>query len=259
MLPGPSVIVSCPYCGAGHRYDNYRPYDTFYATAWSDGCIYGPDLPHSPKVIRCATCQTFFWSAGAASEEVSYDAVLAAFTKNCSDCDEPQDLGRMKREWEELLIPQMGEEEGRQFVEGLMAEWTLWERLRRTSTVRELTVEECLEAIELGVATNRDQELTLRILAWHRYNDRGRTGERGTGRDDSGIWRPNAYALLNLLDSTDPEQRLMRAELYRELGDFERCRAELDELQDPTLRFRVDALRRWCDAGDTAVRVWRHP
>jgi hypothetical protein len=73
---------------------------------------------------------------------------------------------------------------------------------------------------------NRAQELYLRIRAWwwsnRPYRDQSPEPFQVAAQDEANLMR-----LLQLLDEDDGHQRLMRAEIYRELGLFELAVAEL--------------------------------
>jgi hypothetical protein len=79
---------------------------------------------------------------------------------------------------------------------------------------------------------NRAQELYLRIRAWwwsnRPYRDQSGRRFQVAEQDEANLMR-----LLQLLDEDDGHQRLMRAEIYRELGLFELAVAELgDDFDD---------------------------
>jgi len=77
------------------------------------------------------------------------------------------------------------------------------------------------------MARNRDQELHLRVSAWWAGNDAFRFLGNGaaTKMQAAPARSPEASAnlvrLLELLAIDDPEQRLMKAEILRELGRYE--------------------------------------
>jgi hypothetical protein len=66
------------------------------------------------------------------------------------------------------------------------------------------------------------QELYARLRAWWAANDKIRMNENATVRF-SPIQRRNLRALFNLLDEEYPDQRIRKAEILRELGQFREC------------------------------------
>ena len=90
--------------------------------------------------------------------------------------------------------------------------------------IRELSEQEYLEAIEMGMARNRREELHLRIRAWWAGNDslRGNT-ESDVIRSPfspSSESRENLERIVDLLNTAEPEEHLTKAEALRELGRF---------------------------------------
>lgn len=120
-------------------------------------------------------------------------------------------------------------------------------------------VEEPLEAdfyaaLGKGLATDDQQERTLRILAWWRRNDVYRDGVQGenqTPLTDEG--RRNLVELSRLLDEAEDNDRIMKAEVLRELGDFEAASEILDQVTSEEYTAVVRQLRQLCDNRSTCV------
>lgn len=126
--------------------------------------------------------------------------------------------------------------------------------------VQEPTEEEYFRALEIGLAKNPDQEKTLRILAWWRRNDAFRD-HLGTDAGDivstSETWRKNLEILAHILDEEDENDSLMKAEVLRELGEFESAKRILGRVNSSEAAKIVRELRSLCDNGDTSVRELR--
>lgn len=123
--------------------------------------------------------------------------------------------------------------------------------------VEEPTEAEYYSAIEGGLARGREEELCLRILAWWRRNDafRGRIGDRPRpARALSEEGRRNLVALAGLLDTADENDLIMKAEVWRELGDFEAAALALSRVDTEQYRDVVEQLRSLCDRKDPGVR-----
>lgn len=70
----------------------------------------------------------------------------------------------------------------------------------------------------------KNKEFSIRIMIWWTFNDRVRENhDLFVEQDDENLWQSNCNALLNLLDKNDINQKIMIAELYRNLGQFEKC------------------------------------
>jgi hypothetical protein len=126
--------------------------------------------------------------------------------------------------------------------------------------VQEPTEEEYYRAMEKGLATDPGQEKRLRVLAWWRSNDAFRDDPRAPAADNlsgSELWRKNLEALVNLLQEADDNDRLMKAEALRELGEFELAKQVRGRIDSSKIAALVRQVRSLCDSGDTRVRELR--
>jgi hypothetical protein len=117
----------------------------------------------------------------------------------------------------------------------------------------EPTEEEYYQALEGNCAKDHEQERTLRMLAWWRRNDALRFHAAGSATA-SGACRRNLEALARLLDENGDNDRLLKAEVFRELGEFELAKEVLGRVGSPTYRGAVRQLRDLCARGDRCVR-----
>lgn len=83
------------------------------------------------------------------------------------------------------------------------------------------TESDYLAAIETGLAPDEERETYCRLHAWHCFND-ARRDEKNTAElnDLPAVAASNMKALFALLDRVKPEERMLRAELARELSRF---------------------------------------
>lgn len=83
------------------------------------------------------------------------------------------------------------------------------------------TASDYLEAIHSELAPNKEREIYCRVHAWHAHND-GRRNEKNAPEMNelSDVAASNMKALFAMLERNQPDQRLLRAELARELGRF---------------------------------------
>jgi len=111
-------------------------------------------------------------------------------------------------------------------------------------------------ALAGGLAEDTVQERNLRILAWWRHNDtlRDDPGDRPGSGELSAAFRENAERLMALLEDEDDSDRLMRAELLRELGRFDQAARCLDSITTEEVEPIVRRLRTLCASGDSRVR-----
>ncbi|WP_418990870.1 hypothetical protein [Alistipes sp.] len=117
---------------------------------------------------------------------------------------------------------------------------------------------QCLPSFEeyLMAAGELLDEKTACMLALHARNDPYREqGEDGPAEEPctETAFIELAERLGALLDTDDPDERLLRAELFREVGDFDRCIALLD-MRSPTGDERDDFAARMLDAARKGLR-----
>lgn len=121
--------------------------------------------------------------------------------------------------------------------------------------VQEPTEEEFYQAIDNGLAADSVQEKELRILAWQRRNDAFRHPKQiGGALTITPMFNGNLQALARLLDNGNEDDRLLKAELLRELGEFEPTKQILSSVSSDRFATIVRQLRLLCDAGDVGVR-----
>jgi len=95
-----------------------------------------------------------------------------------------------------------------------------------------LDISDLVRFLELDtVQNNREKELIVRQEIWWTFNDRVRAGKKIFAKEtDELLWKQNCQRFLELLDTTDINERVMAAELYRNLGEFDKCMEILSTL-----------------------------
>jgi hypothetical protein len=73
-----------------------------------------------------------------------------------------------------------------------------------------------------GPELPRDKELYVRVSAWRSANDAWRWNPNATPAFSKDQVQ-NLNALSDMLDEKDPNQRILKAEIARELGEFDEC------------------------------------
>lgn len=123
--------------------------------------------------------------------------------------------------------------------------------------VEEPSEEEYYAALAQGLAVNRQQERNLRVLAWWRGNDAFRDTSRvrtGNIAPTSGGRTENLKALARLLGEKDLDDRIMKAEVLRELRDFDAAIDILAAIGSPGYEAVIRQLRSLCESKDMCVR-----
>ena len=99
-----------------------------------------------------------------------------------------------------------------------------------------------------------DREINLRISLWWLEND-PRRGEDSPA-PLSETERENLLELAGLLDETNNNQLIMKAELFRELGDFANAIMLLEELDDEETASAVSTIRTLAQQEVTQVKTF---
>lgn len=127
------------------------------------------------------------------------------------------------------------------------------EAWRRAPVVEHPTVPDYPDALSSGVASDRERERYLRVRLWWAIND--------LIRHEAASEVPPAYReaaednlrrLFDLLDDQEPEERVMKAEVARELADFQEAVRLLDRLPEE-VRFAGEVVRALAQQGVSRV------
>lgn len=218
MLPGPTEIIECPECRVLARVPSLLSGNTIGARWWTDGKMEAMMLPQYPEITRCGTCAAYYWIPDALRiGEIEYN-----------------DDSKQRK------IP---------------------EAWREAEKIRELSEDEYLQAIAGGLAKPRKRELYLRTRAWWAGNDRYRSEDQVKPGQPTPPRSPEATAnlerLFKLLRTKDITERLLKAEVARELGRFDEA-LEILRSEFPSQYQRVvTRMQELSQAKDRLVRPIR--
>lgn len=123
----------------------------------------------------------------------------------------------------------------------------------------EPTEQDFLEALRSGLAKGKKQEKYARVSAWQALNDPYR--EDNTAQGPIAIAAEaaaNMDALYLLLDATNPNERILKAELARELGRFADALKLLEQSFDDRYMTTVDCIKELAAKHDTKVAEITH-
>jgi len=89
--------------------------------------------------------------------------------------------------------------------------------------------------VQNNLVTNKDYEIYIRKHIMWLYNDRIRFDQNIFQEEhDEKLWKDNLKKLYNLLDDTD-KNLMLKAEIQRNLGDFENCLEILKNIHNDEL------------------------
>jgi len=102
------------------------------------------------------------------------------------------------------------------------------------------TLRDYADLLDTGVS-DKNKERYLRIRAWWAGNDPRREGDQPTQLDS--FETQNLHAFLALLDGDEDNDRIMKAEALRELGEFNEAEKLLATEFDDELTHAVSMIR----------------
>lgn len=218
MKLGPDLIVVCPGCGARACVPSLLSRTTLSVRQWTDGKLLPPALPRTAPITPCRRCGRVYWWG---------DTIVGQSTRALMLL-----LGTGVLYGAPLMI-YLGAPSISVAGWGLALLATLLGLIvrRQRRLMRPALEAHYLDALDAGMGTDRDRELTLRLHAWWAGNDPARERVEGarSGAESSAVAPRSERAeaslrrLLELLDAEAPDERLLKAEAARELGDFERA------------------------------------
>ena len=191
------------------------------AIYYSDGECDAPMLPEYPDYVKCPVCGVLF------------KIITAAIVKTMIVGQDPS---------------------------------TKTEENSNDPFVKSLTVDEYIQAINDGFYNAckkgsdewKEDLLSLRIFLWRKLNHRiwkdNNTAKIVKGMKDADtntrdIYDKNCRQILSLLKENSDVNRIMQAEIYRNLGEFDNCKNLLNEIKQPDKYKRyISAINAACEA-----------
>lgn len=117
-----------------------------------------------------------------------------------------------------------------------------------------LEIEDYYSAINNGIAENKEEELMIRKQIWWAYNDKSRKGlEIFNDENDELRWIENVKKLKTLLDQSDINQKIMIAEIHRNLGEFDQCVRIIESIDNDDLNWLKEKFIHECELKNKRV------
>ncbi len=117
-----------------------------------------------------------------------------------------------------------------------------------------LSYMEYYSVLKTDLIRSKEDEIFIRTRILWEYNDSYRKG-RTTHESEDGkmIKKENIEALLALLDKTNENQKLFMAELYRNIGQFEKSLELLNSVHHEKLNWIKNRMIEECEKKNTLV------
>jgi uncharacterized protein with PIN domain len=121
-----------------------------------------------------------------------------------------------------------------------------------------LSLSEYIEALNLKIYTNENEQKYLRKMLWWAFNDRIRESENlFIAKNDKEVYESNCIELIKLLNKNNTEERIMTAELYRNLGNYTECNTILETIEEQEYIWIKEMLKKECAENNSKVIVLR--
>ena len=235
MKLGPRYVYECPQCASLFQRGSVISGNSFGADIYSDGSMDKTHLGSYPSFTRCRQCSHLFWVDDArVVGAMSFDDV--PFHVEGEDPESIKGYFRRKRE-------------------KYAAEWY------DSPRAEYLTLDNYYFAINNKLYRTDKEEKYFRKLAWWLENFRDKSGVAAK-RSSVELQRRvrNMRQLAQLLDESDPYfmQGLMKADIYRQLGEFDNCLLILNRLNLPDHGKFIAQMKEQCEKGNKLVFCYKY-
>lgn len=193
MLLGMPIIRNCSNCSGLIKQHSYISVNSIGAKFWTDGKMKAPMCPEQPRFVICPHCQSAIWI---------------------------YEQGEVDIEKVEIVKPLSKIELVRSLVTNAISEQELEEsaELYRKPKLNDYFKELNRSNID------REKERYLRLRLWWLGNDK-RRGIGDAKHDLSDKEEKNLEKLYKILNYSDDNDRIIMAEIKRELGEFKDAEA----------------------------------
>ncbi|MCL2329246.1 MAG: hypothetical protein FWC39_12145 [Bacteroidetes bacterium] len=121
-----------------------------------------------------------------------------------------------------------------------------------------LDVTDLFRFLEMDIVKyDKEKEKIVRQRIWWSFNDRLRNNkEIFVQENDEVLWEQNCRRLIELFDTTDVNQKIMTAELHRNLREFEICMELINSL-DSNFDWLIEKFKTECENGNNLLMKLR--
>ena len=220
MLPASTILRKCSACSHYMKEYSLLSGNTIGARYWTDGKRKAPMLPEYPLLVKCPHCGVVVW------------------------IKEMEEIGRgFKFKYREKLPD---------FWHPIQRYKEL-QRRKNLKSPEDLTIDEYYLHLET-VPVEKDREIYVRMHLWWKENDPRRVQNSDVMLELEERQRENMELLEAMLDESIDENRIMKAEIQRELGNFEKALMYLDFSFPVELEVAVETIRRLAKARESCVK-----
>lgn len=212
-----NIILTCPYCAKYVQTLEILSYHVFESILFSDGkADTTPIIPNTSRILICPECDKNFWKDDA---KQILDSKIDIY--NIRSVSVPGDLFVVRNS------------------EDLLGQARYYCKLLKDN-----------------FADNNERESYLRILLWHELNDIVRYNIPVNTiilEERESLLRENLLNLIKIFNPTYEEEKLLLAEMYRELGDFDFAEKILEEIKEQDFLGKRNELLKACNRKNVKV------
>ena len=210
MLPGPDLIYKCPKCKEIIKNQSLMSGNGLDMRLYSDGYQDLPMLPSFPNLTKCEKCGFFLFLRDLEPIDYYFSWREEEYNKDYSNANYTKFLDIY-----EYLEALKFYPEKEKFIRHMIW-WKFNDRIRKYKEIyfngekREIFFN--LKGEEVYLDENNKE-----ILLNEHDN------EIFINKNDKEIWKENCEKLIELFDIDDINERIMIADLHRNLGNFQKC------------------------------------
>lgn len=194
MLPGPTQVLTCPFCGGKKGIISLRSGNTFGSELWSDNRRVSPMLPEISLIQKCPQCSRYYLLSGQKKE---FDENFPSAGRGLLSFSE------MKEAWEQLRS------------EG-------FEDKKIETAVRFMLLYSYNDWYFVSDRSNKESS-RFRVYCSGDLNGRRAREKRVIDPSDFDLFREN---VLEIISRSGDD--LFKAEMYREIGEFSKAQELLN-------------------------------
>jgi len=211
------TILTCPSCAKYVRTLEILSYHIFESVLFSDGkADTTPIIPNISRILICPICNKEFWKDDA--QQIIDDNIDIY---NIRSVLTPGDLFSVRNS------------------EDLLGKSRYYSKL-----------------IKEKFAKNNEKEIYLRIILWHELNDIVRYNipvKLKILEEREHLLRDNLIHLIKIFNPSYEEEKLLLAEMYRELGEFDFAQTILEDIKEQDFIGKRNELLRACNNKNVKV------
>jgi hypothetical protein len=213
------IVVMCPVCHNQVKIEELHASNTAAAKFWTDGKMEAPLIPEQFDVMSCPHGSHLFWKSEA--QEIAREPYRFFVKSPYSSV--PYANGPLMEDLVLELETKSGKHKEQEIYLRMRIWWADNQKFRRNKKDKPINVIQLIEK-------------------WLKFNKKP---SHLSGQKDQESGRlENMHRLLALLDSQEPEIRLIRAELFRELGNFKASLKELKKSVPDYFQAHADTITR---------------